>query len=385
MTMDEGTGGERTALEFETDRGASRSFWVAGALLVAVIAWMGSGLLLPPEEPAPAVAQAEAPEAVAVATRVSVAEPVTLTFRAEGQAQPDRDSALRVEASGTVAEVLASKGEEVADGQVIARLDPARVEADVARARAEQSRAERELANAEALLDRGVATADRVAEARAAAASAAAQVATAQDALAGTEIVAPFAGRLETLSLDAGEFVQAGSEVGRIVDNRPLTVALQVPQQSLNRVRSGQTAQVSFITGEVREGTVAFVGTAASAETRTFLAEITVPNADGAIPAGISAKIVIPTGQAEAHFIAPSIVSLAPDGRLGVKAVEDGTVVFHEIVLVRAEVDGIWVTGPPDEVELIVVGQGYVQAGEPVRARPAETAPGATPIEGDAE
>jgi multidrug efflux system membrane fusion protein len=370
--MDGGTDEERGALEFEDDRGAARSVWVAVALLVAVIAWMASGFLLPSEPALGPTQAAGAPEAVAVATRVSTAEPVTLTFRAEGQAQPDRDSALRAEASGDVAELLVAKGEEVAAGQVLARLSTDRVEADLARARAELARAERELANAEALIERGVATADRVAEASADAAAAAAQVAAAEEAVENTAITAPFAGRIETLTLDAGEFVQAGAEVGRIVDNRPLTVAFEVPQQSLDRVRSGQTAQVRFITGELREGTVAFVGTAAAAETRTFPAEITVPNADGAIPAGISAEIVIPTAEALAHFIAPSIVSLAPDGRLGVNAVEDGRVVFHEVEVVRAEMDGIWVTGPPPEAELVVVGQGYVRPGEPVRARPAE-------------
>jgi len=195
----------------------------------------------------------------------------------------------------------------------------------------------------------------------------------AEDALDSTNITAPFAGRIETLSLDEGEFISAGSEVGRIVDNRPLTVSLQVPQQTLNQIENGQTAEVRFITGEVRPGTVTFVGTSASAETRTFLAEIEVANRDGAIPAGISAEILIPTGQEMAHFVTPSIVSLNERGVPGVKAVVDGAVVFHEIDVVRAEVDGIWVIGVPDTAELITIGQGYVRNGEAVRARAEST------------
>ncbi|MCC1492032.1 efflux RND transporter periplasmic adaptor subunit [Cognatishimia sp. F0-27] len=360
-------------LSFDDDPGSNRATWVAAVLLVAIVGWMGSGFILPSEDVAdsgPAAGDRDNAAPVAVAIRPSQAEAVTLFFQAEGQAQPDRDTSIRAEASGDVAELIHSKGDDVEAGAVIARLDTARVEADLRRAEEERVRAQREFDNATELRDRGVATVDRVTQARAALAAADAQVASARSALDATEIRAPFAGRIETLTLDPGEFVTAGAEIGRIVDNRPLTVALQVPQQALTRISNGQPAQVSFITGETREGEVTFVGTSASAETRTFLTEITVPNEDGAIPAGISAEIRIPTGQAQAHFISPSIVSLSPEGATGVKTVEDGRVVFHEIAVARAEVDGIWVTGLPDQADLIVVGQGFVREGEVVRAQP---------------
>ncbi|QFT59227.1 Toluene efflux pump periplasmic linker protein TtgD precursor [Sulfitobacter sp. THAF37] len=374
MTKTEDVKQERQVLSFESDRGASRSIWVAAGILVAIVAWMGSGFILPSEDGASPDAAAEDPAPVAVAIRKSQAEAVTLFFQAEGQAQPDRDTAIRAEASGDVAEVLVEKGSDVSQGDIIARLASDRVEADLNRALEEQSRAQREFDNASELLERGVGTQDRLSQAQATLASAKAAVTAAQEALDSTNVVAPFDGRIETLSLDAGEYISAGSDIGRIVDNRPLTVTLQVPQQALRRIQNGQKADVSFITGEEREGRVTFVGTSASAETRTFLAEIEVDNEDGAIPAGISAEIRIPTGERQAHFISPSVVSLAPDGVTGVKTVEDGVVVFHEIEVVRAEVDGIWVTGLPEEARIITIGQGFVRNGETVEARPELTA-----------
>lgn len=360
----------RQTLTFESDRGAARSTWIAAALLLAIVGWMGSGFVLPSEEPVTEAPATTEPAPVAVAVRTSRADEVTLYFQAEGQALPDRDTPLRAEASGEVAELLVSKGEDVARGEIIARLSTEQVQADLRRAIEERDRAQREFDNATELLGRGVATQDRVAQARATLAAAEAQVTAAEEALERTNITAPFGGRIETLTLDEGEYISAGSEIGRIVDNRPLTVALQVPQQALGRIRNGQQARVSFITGEERDGRVTFVGTSASAETRTFLAEIEVQNADGAIPAGISAEIRIPTGTETAHFITPSVVSLSPEGVTGVKTVEDGKVVFHQIEVVRAEVDGIWVTGLPDEARIITIGQGFVRAGEPVDARP---------------
>lgn len=359
-------------LSFRDDPGATRSVWIAAALVIAIVGWMGSGYLLPSADPGAPLAGEARIEPVAVAVAQSTVQPVTLYFQAEGQAQPDRDSAIRVETSGDVAEVLVQKGEEVADGAVIARLSPTRADAELLRAREEVTRAQREFDNASTLLERGVATSDRVSDARAALAAAEAALAAAEQAIESLDITAPFAGRIERLSIDPGEFVQAGAEVGRIVDNRPLTVTLQVPQQALGRIRDGQTANISFITGEERQGTVSFVGTSANAETRTFLAEIAVPNPDGAIPAGISAEITIPTGTAQAHFVQPSTVSLSPEGRLGVKAVDDdNTVVFYPVDIVRAEINGIWVTGLPETAQIITVGQGFVNAGEVVAPSPA--------------
>lgn len=361
---------EPHALTFQDDKGARRSFWIALILLVAVVVWMGSGFVAPAPNNDP-VASASEPLPVKVAIQPSAAKPVTLLFTAEGQARPDRDTALRAEASGNVEEVLAEKGTDVETGDVIARLSTDRATADLTRAEEELSRAQREFDNASELLDRGVATSDRVSQARVALANAQAQVTAAQDALQNNVILAPFAGRIEQLTLDAGEFVSVGSEVGRIVDIHPLTVELQVPQQTLRRIESGQEAEVSFITGETRAGRVSFVGTSASAATRTFLAEIEIDNADGAIPAGVSARISIPTGTSMAHFVPLSVISLDPGGHLGVKTVLDDKAKFYPVEVVRAEVDGIWISGLPEEVDLIVVGQGYVRDGEAVRTGPA--------------
>lgn len=353
-------------LRFESDRGASRSRWVAGGIALLIAGWMGSGFVLPSDGPEEEAA-AETPRAVSVAVRPSVAEGVAQVFVAEGQALPDRDAMVRAEASGRVAEVLVERGAVLQEGAVIARLDAESRAAELARAEEELARATREFENAEALLERGVSTVDRVAEARAALAAAEAGVAAARATVGDTEIRAPFAGRLEALDLDPGEFVSLGAEVGRIVDNVPLTLRIQVPQQSVADIAPGQRAEIAFITGAEAEGVVRFVGSAADSETRTFPAEIEVPNADGAIPAGVSAQLRIPTGETQAHFVSPAILSLGTDGTLGVKTVDaDNTVRFHEVGIVRAQIDGIWVSGLPDEARIITVGQGFVNDGEAV-------------------
>lgn len=55
------------------------------------------------------------------------------------------------------------------------------------------------------------------------------------------------------------------------------------------------------------------------------------------------------------------------------KTVSAGNIVeFHPVRVVKAQIDGVWVTGPPDAAGLITVGQDFVGEGETVTPRPEE-------------
>lgn len=354
---------------FEDDPGADRSKWVAAAVVVALAVWMGSGFLFPAREEGPTEPRGAA-KIPAVAVRSSTAETVRLFLRAEGQAEPDRSTVIPAQAAGEVTEVGVRRGAEVGAGDIVARIGSPERQAAFDQAEAEFDRARRDFENARTLLERGVGTADRLAQTRSTLAAAEAQVASAGDALEDLVVRAPFAGRVETLDVEVGEFVQAGARVARLVDLDPVRVLIRIPQQAVAQLAEGQRAEVTFITGQTREGKVVFVGAAADPETRTFEAEVEVPNGDRTIPAGISAQVRLPTGEARAHFVSPAVLSLDVSGALGVKTVtEEERVAFHPVEIVRAQTDGVWITGLPESARIVTVGQGFVTAGEEVLAR----------------
>ncbi|PRY74768.1 multidrug efflux system membrane fusion protein [Yoonia maritima] len=356
-------------LTFDGDKGAGRSKWVAILMGLAMVGWMGSGYFAP-TEPEEENADDNAPSLVTVAVLPSAAQDVQLVLAAEGQSIPDRSTEIRAKASGQIIEVLVERGDLVTSGQEIGRIDAETIEAQVLQAQTQLAQATRDYNNAVSLQDRGLATEDRVSAARAAEAAAEAAVTAAVEQLDNTVITAPFSGRLNDMTLDEGEFVTNGDTVAEVLDNDPLTVVVQVPQQALSRLHKGDTAQVSFITGEERVGVIGFIGSNADAQTRTFRVEVTVDNPNSEMPAGLSARIEIPTGQARGHFISPAILSLGTSGDLGVKTVAEGDVVaFSQVSIVRAQPDGIWVTGLPDEADIITVGQGFVNAGDVVNPR----------------
>ena len=65
--------------------------------------------------------------------------------------------------------------------------------------------------------------------------------------------------------------------------------------------------------------------------------------------------------------------TLDSEGELGIKTVDaDGKVIFHRISIAQSGTNGVWITGLPDQANIIVVGQGYVSAGQSVKAVPAK-------------
>ena len=120
-------------MQFDTDKGASRSTWIATGLVIAIVGWMGSGFVIPSANPEAPVSREE-PKPVSVAVSTSVAKTITQFYQAEGQARPDRDTMMRAATSGDVADVLVTKGQDVKAGDVIAQLDPTGNIADANRA-----------------------------------------------------------------------------------------------------------------------------------------------------------------------------------------------------------------------------------------------------------
>lgn len=359
-------------LTFENDKGAGRSKWIAVLLALLLGGWMGSGFVAPNETEEVAEEEREA-TAIAVAVLDSSAQDIDLVLTAEGQSAPDRSTQVQANASGQIISVSVERGELVTAGQELGRLDSETAEAQLQQAETQFAQAESDLERVTKLLEDGITTENQLTQTRSAYAAAEAALIAARERVDDSIIRAPFAGRLNEMTLDVGELVNPGEVVAEILDNDPLTVVAQVPQQALSRLQKDQPAQVAFITGEVLPGVVGFIGSNADTQTRTFRVEVIVENPDSLMPAGLSAQIAVPTGQARGHFISPAILSLGTSGELGVKTVVEGNkVAFENVSIVRAQTDGVWITGLPEEARIITIGQGFVTAGDIVDPNPVE-------------
>ena len=180
-----------------------------------------------------------------------------------------------------------------------------------------------------------------------------------------TEVKAPFSGFIEQI-VKPGNFLERGQVCATIIQLNPIIFSAEVPEFNINKVETGQEVLISLITGEVIKGNLTFVSKSASTSTRTFKVESQIQNKDGMVRDGITAEMIIKTKFVKAHKISPSILILNDNGKIGVRSVIDGVVVFHNVSILEDSESGLWITDIPDSLDLIVQGQGFVEDGQQV-------------------
>ena len=180
-----------------------------------------------------------------------------------------------------------------------------------------------------------------------------------------TEVKAPFSGYLEQI-VKPGNFLERGQVCATIIQLDPITFIAEVPEFNINKVKTGQEVTLDLITGETVNGKLTFVSKSASTSTRTFKVESQVKNDSGQIRDGITSEMTIKIEKILAHQISPSILILNDAGKLGVRSVENNIVTFYEVVILEDSASGLWVSGIPENLDLITQGQGFVEDGQKV-------------------
>ncbi len=108
-----------------------------------------------------------------------------------------------------------------------------------------------------------------------------------------TRIKSPISGFVARKNIEFGTMVPMGTVVYRVVDLSKMKLIVSIPQEIINRVRIGEKAlvNVSALNNQIYNGTVKRISPQADEATGGFMVEILVPNSDGKIKGGMTAKI----------------------------------------------------------------------------------------------
>ncbi|MGB2122573.1 MAG: efflux RND transporter periplasmic adaptor subunit, partial [Candidatus Puniceispirillaceae bacterium] len=188
-----------------------------------------------------------------------------------------------------------------------------------------------------------------------------------RDQLKKSTITAPTGGWLETVSVDVGEQVGAGTPVATILNMDEVKIIVGVPQTDIAQISIGDQVSVDVAGAGRRDGTVSRIASITSSTTRTFDVEVTVPNPDRTLRAGMSVEATIDVGFQPAFGMSPAHLSVAGDGSLTAKISENGIVRVVQVDLVRSGVEQVFVSGLTDGDTLLTFGQAFVESGDAVR------------------
>ncbi len=343
---------------------------VFAAIVILVVAWMGSGMIGRDAHRAP---ERQAPPPPSVAASWSEAEPITRELVLHGDVEPNQVVTLRARTEGIVEE-MASTGRRVTRGEALGQLSTDDRQARLARAHAQLASAQRDYDSTMELVEGGFVSRSEAQTRLAQLEAARADLRAIQLEIDNTTLRAPIDGVINRIDADLGSYVAMGGEVLRIVDNDPLITVVHVHQAAAPRLATGMPARVRFIGGDERAGTVRFVAPLADAATRTFRVEIEVDNPEPALPSGLSAEAVIPTDTVSAHRVSAALIRLDAQGRIGLQTVDDDAhIAFTPVEVIRARADGIWVTGLPQRARIVTISRGLLSPGQAVEVR--ETPP----------
>ncbi|MGH6894516.1 MAG: efflux RND transporter periplasmic adaptor subunit [Dongiaceae bacterium] len=320
-------------------------------------------------------------EIVSVQVVISKAQPQPRTIVLRGRTEADRVVEVLAETTGRVVKIPVDEGALVHQGDLIAVLDGSDRAARLAESKALLLQRKAESEAAKRLAEKGFAPKLNLAELAANQALAQAQVTTMEVEISHLSIEAPIEGVLDTRDAEVGRYLQIADPVATIIDLDPIVLVGYSTERDVGQLEVGGPARARLLDGREVIGVLRFIAARAETETRTFRIEVEVPNADYEIRDGLSAELVVPVEDVPAHRVSPAVLTLGANGEVGVKLVDETNAVrFTPVVILREDVDGLWITGLAPTARLIVVGQDFVVDGQlvrPVEAKPA--AVGASP------
>ena len=186
-----------------------------------------------------------------------------------------------------------------------------------------------------------------------------------------TRITAPVAGVLVSKPAEAGGYLQTGDLCATVSVLDPINVVVQAGERDISAIHTGMRASARLATGETVSGSVRFIAPAADLATRTFRVEMEVANPDRKLREGVTAELSVPLPPVKAHLLPPSALTLDDAGQFGVRIIAAGNKAqFLPVNVLSQERQGTWVTGLPETVTVITVGQDFVVDGQTVEPRP---------------
>lgn len=277
------------------------------AVLIAVVATVAWVATRKPAAPTAATVLSTAPIELA-AVDVATVEPRVLSreLPLSGSIAPYVQATLKSKVGGEVEQLKLREGQDVREGDVIARVDTRNLQAQYDReaAAVEKARADLELARLNrdknrTLLEQRFISQNTFEQTESAYAGsvasfklAEAEARVAQINLDDALIRAPFSGTVAKRLVQPGEKVSPDSEIVTLVDLKQMVLEAAVPAAEIPSVRVGQ--KVRFHVGGFGDrefqGEVQRINPMTSDGSRAITIYIAVPNADSALKGGMFAQ-----------------------------------------------------------------------------------------------
>ncbi|MBO2520791.1 MAG: hypothetical protein CW345_03145 [Firmicutes bacterium] len=188
--------------------------------------------------------------------------------------------------------------------------------------------------------------------------------------LSQADLTSPLDGVVADRLVNPNDIIGAGQPAFRIVQIDPVVVRVEVGDRDIIRVRPGARAELTLDAFPFQSfsGTVTAVEAVANPQSRLFGIRIEVPNPDGTLKPGMSARVRIAVDSREESVAVPDEALLAERGQAFVYVVEHG--MAHKRPVQVGLAGGGWteiVSGLSPGEHVVVAGHAALADGARVR------------------
>lgn len=346
-------------------------------VIAMAVGWMivgGNGVTVSPSESPQenntvSVQTAESKLIYSVQAQTSTARTIEMHLPLSGTTEADETLSLINTYPGKITHLPIEKGSFVKKGTPLLQIDTRTLKAEIDQAKLLVKQRTLELDGIKQLAANNYSSKVSLAQAETELASAKSTERRLLVDLENATLTAPFSGILNTLDVQEGQVIAAGDTIGTLVSLNPLKVSVNIPQNKVQQIKLGTPGEIRLESGYEAEGFVSYINTTANAASRTITVEIQVDNPDNVIPAGLTASVDFIIDEQKAHAFSPALLTLDDSGKTAIKTIDiNNRVVISPVTIVKSERDQVWVSGLPDNVNIITVGQGFVSAGDKINA-----------------
>lgn len=231
-------------------------------------------------------------------------------IRAASTIEAELQVTVHAESTGRVTSLTLEEGDEVSEGDVLARIRRDAQSLGFERAETNFGDAEREFERVKKLYEQGIASQSEYDQAKSKVDGAKLDVRDRQRDLSNTVVKAPFSGMVTRRFVDPGGFVTNGAQIFEITDFKTLVARVYVPEKELDRIAVGQPADIVGKAAKNRQGVgeVKRIAPVVDATTGTVKVTIGLPDAlaggaTGFLP-GMYAEVTLTT---EVHADVPIV------------------------------------------------------------------------------
>jgi membrane fusion protein (multidrug efflux system) len=293
------------------------------------------------------------------------------TYRTTSNIASDVDAPATARVAGEVTEVLVEEGDQVTEGQILARLDGERLRLEMQQAKANLDKTNREYERFINLHDRGLVSSAAFDGMKFDLDSLRASYELKQLNYNYTFIRAPISGVVSARDIKVGQQVGAGDSTFRITDTSELVAYLHIPQSELEKFSSGIAANihVDAMPEITFQATIARISPTIDARNGTFRVTTYINNDDGLLAPGMFGRFEIAYEKHDDALVIPAATIIQEDNQSVVYIVDNGAAVRRAIETGIEDGGNVEVlSGLNGSESIVITGQNGLRDGSSVLA-----------------